>query len=129
MRLDYAQELIDALPEKHRGGLSDGYHSFDELYDHRCILFISLVNLCQEMNDRRSSRYEIFKCVEHHDSSRLDGWFLCVIKSHVGQISYHLPDKYWDLLRCPAYLRSPIPFDGHTSDDVLQRLKKLFCED
>ena len=128
MRLDSAQDLIDALPEQHRGGLSDGYHTFDELYDHRCILFISLVNLCQEMNDRRSARYEIFKCREHDDGTRLVGWFLCVINSHLGQISYHLPDKYWGRLMCPAHRRSPIPFDGHTSDDVLERLKQLFCE-
>lgn len=129
MRLEYAQELIKTIPDKHRGQLSDGHHSFDELYDHRNVLFISLVNLCQELNGHRLSRYEIFKCREHHDGSRFDGWFLCVINSHKGQISYHLPDKYWELLTCPAYRRSPIPFDGHDSGDVLQRLKQLFCED
>ena len=39
-----AQAAVDALPENEREKISDGYHDFEELYEHRCRLFIALCN-------------------------------------------------------------------------------------
>jgi hypothetical protein len=100
------------------GQVSDGYHTFDELYDHRCLLFCAL------------SRYDegdtyCWKSGKHHDGSSYEGWFIAGIelKSATGSktITYHLPVKYWDLFNGQDKETAP-EWDGHTSADVLQRL-------
>lgn len=40
------------------------------------------------------------------------------------QITYHLPAEDWDTLRVPELETAP-EWDGHTSDDVLERIYKL----
>jgi hypothetical protein len=87
--------------------ISDGYHTFSELYDHRCLLFI---NLCLMQPDY---------CAWKHD---YEGWFCLYLETQAGQVSYHCPDKYLPLIKDiihedPSYL-----WDGHTSVDVLKRL-------
>ena len=91
------------------GNTSDGYHTFNELYNHRCLLWI---NYCLQ---------DINGCylVENHS----DGWFLLGKETTQGQISYHCSNKYIHLVtnierRCPA-------FDGHTSSIVLVRLQDI----
>ena len=38
-------KLIQELPSEERGKVSDGFHSFSELYTHRCQLWITLCSL------------------------------------------------------------------------------------
>lgn len=98
--------------------VSDGYHTFDELYEHRYHLFIAL---CQEVKPRIS----VFKTMKHADGTMYAGWFLLMMVLNKGrQISYHLPMRLWD--QCDFSEREYAPeFDGHTSDDVLERLRML----
>ncbi len=91
------------------GETSDGYHTFNELYDHRCLLWI---NYCLT---NPQGTYLV------HD--HFDGWFLLGKETIVGQISYHCPNKYIDLVMSIDQ-RHP-EFDGHTSQDVIERLIKL----
>lgn len=35
-------EMIEQLPRGESNGVSDGYHTFGELYEHRVVLFIAL---------------------------------------------------------------------------------------
>ena len=97
------------------GQVSDGYHTFDELYEHRHMLFLSLMKLLP-----RSSWFSRV----HADGSGYAGWFICGIHLPSGQVTYHLPDCLLlgardtgatETPRAPAY-------DGHTSADVLARL-------
>lgn len=89
------------------GKISDGYHTFDELYDHRCTLYI---NLCLLQKER---------CCWRPD---FDGWFILYLESDSGQISYHCPNKFLVLVKDKITLEDHHPFDGHTSSDVLARL-------
>jgi hypothetical protein len=41
-----------------------------------------------------------------------------------GQISYHIPEKYWDVARVKQ-LELNSGYDGHNSQDVLIRLMKM----
>ena len=91
------------------GETSDGYHTFNELYDHRCLLWI---NYCLT---NPQGTYLV------HD--HFDGWFLLGKETIVGQISYHCPNKYIDLVMSIDQ-RHP-EFDGHTSADILERLRTL----
>ena len=102
------------------GQVSDGYHTFDELYEHRCALYIALVNtLC--LKDVGAKCY---KSKKHKDGSSYDGWFVCWIEfSNSKHISYHLPLKYWD--KCAAREKETYDnFDGHTPNDVVNRLNE-----
>jgi hypothetical protein len=107
---------INSLPTE-IGKTSDGYHTFDELYEHRFELWISL---CQALR----KDIAVYKSRIHSDGSSFPGWFLLGMGIKPGQqISYHLPDSLWD--RCDFVEMAPPPFDGHTSVDVLERLRSL----
>lgn len=103
--------------------VSDGYHTIAELYDHRCLLFINLV-LLHLKNDGCAYWVE-----EHYE-----GWDLLLMKETESatppykhyQISYHVPIKYRNLYRKRVSQVEPDShhFDGHTSQDVLDRLVK-----
>jgi len=110
------------------GKVSDGYHTFDELYDHRCALYVALVNtLCLKdvINLEEIKNINCYKSKKHKDGSSYDGWFVCWIELGISNhISYHLPMKYWET--CSAKEKERYDnFDGHTPNDVVTRLDKL----
>ena len=107
-----------------KGSLSDGFHTFDELYEHRTILYIAL---CKKMWGMQPfTSYIVWRTRVHSDGTMFDGWFLLGINREEGkQITYHLPDKYWDDCHFAATLSKAPTFDGHTPKDVLKRLKTL----
>lgn len=108
--------------------LRDGYHSFGELYEHRLLLTAHLFNAWdREALDIGNQGVEVFKSYRHHDGELCfgGGWFIVVaMLPGLGQISYHYENKHWDLFDIQDYPKSPYPFDGHTGNDVIQRLRK-----
>lgn len=101
--------------------VSDGYHTFEELYDHRATLFIAL---CKQLN---RVKYEIWCSTVHSDGTVNPDWFLLGINRERGkQITYHLPIKFWPAVHIFATVLKRAPcWDGHSSQDVLVRLSKL----
>jgi len=111
--------------------VSDGYHTFGELYDHRITLYIALLKSKVEcwikMDDRfREVKPQIWKTKAHSDGSVWDGWFILGMYKEAGeQITYHLPlDKWNDCWFAEELEKAPI-WDNHTSQDVLNRISKL----
>lgn len=107
--------------------VSDGYHTFDELYEHRFALWIAL---CRAIESDQYHQYqythEVWRSKLNSDGTAYEGWFLLGISYDPGkQISYHLPMSRWDECDFATILDRPTFFDGHTSADVLQRLKEL----
>lgn len=111
----------------------DGYHTFDELYDHRITLFIALCRFkayCQLL-EVASNPYtpvlKIWRSRKHSDGGAWDGWFILGIGTNPGeQITYHLPISRWKETDFFAEELEKAPeWDGHTSDDVLDRLNNL----
>lgn len=99
--------------------ISDGYHTFGELYDHRIDLFIQL---CKWLPFDR----DIWRSKKHSDGTEWDGWFIMGVGTEQGdQISYHLPMSKWDECSDIPELEKAPEWDGHTSSDVLERLKQL----
>ena len=100
------------------GDMSDGFHTFDELYEHRCLLFINWM-----ISDGCPG--DCYWVREH-----FEGWDLICCEIAWGtdeQISYHVPVKYrgfYDgiLTERPSFEHV---FDGHTPKDVVARLMKL----
>lgn len=119
--LNQVQKEVDGLGVGGlKGKISDGYHTFDELYEHRCALYIALCKLAEKDNKL------IWRSKKHSDGSDLEGWFLLGINITKGeQITYHLPTRFWDSCEF-AYTKEKAPdFDGHTPQDVIKRLKSL----
>lgn len=109
-----------------KGQISDGYHTFDELYDHRCLLFLAFQEA--ELRIREISGHDLgcWKSKKHADGSEWEGWFISGLILKIMQselvITYHIPMKYWDLCEAPEQELAP-EWDGHTSEDVIERLK------
>lgn len=113
------------------GEVSDGYHTFDELYECRNRLFITLVKKVSDENHSRAvlSHYKgitpIWRSRFHDDGSSYPGWFVLGIGRMAGDIiTFHLPDRYWD--ECSfARVEAKAYYDGHNTADALQRLAAL----
>lgn len=102
--------------------VSDGYHTFDELYDHRITLFIALCRILRKDADHNG----IWRSKLHNDGTMYEGWFIMGIGEEAGnQITYHLPIARWHETDFAAELTRAPKWDGHTPADVLERLKQL----
>jgi len=111
--------------------VSDGYHTFKELYEHRITLFILL---CKTFSDivyydcsiPERMKPAVWRSKLHSDETSWEGWFIMGINKEDGeQITYHLPESKWDDTYFAKTLDKAPEFDGHTPEDVLERLKNL----
>lgn len=116
-----AQKAVKALFHKQKGQISDGFHTFDELYEHRITLYIAL---CKEYE--RTDKYPVWKSKKHSDGSVWKDWFILGINYGQGtQITYHLPMTSWLDTNFAIELSKAPEFDGHTSEDVIRLLNNL----
>lgn len=92
------------------GEISDGFHTFNSLYEQRCVLFAALVNTYPELS---------WKSLKHKDGTEcFDGeYFIVGIDTPQGSYTYHYRYEDWDLFHC-AELEVGKPWDGHTDKDV-----------
>ena len=98
------------------GETSDGYHTFNELYHHRAVLFSVIV---KAFPDRA------WKSRKHHDGTMYDGMFIVGIETPDGQASYHYDVyPYWDMFECKELEYAP-EWDGHTPDEAICRIGNL----
>jgi len=107
---------------KKTDNVSDGYHTFGELYEFRKVYNASLFN-----EWAKQGKFEVHKSKKHFDGEECfgGGWFIVVAVLPTGQISNHYEMKDWDLFKIPETEKAKYEFDGHTPKDVLDRLKNL----
>lgn len=99
----------------------DGYHTFEELYEHRIALFCALGGWYDAWPTSL-----IWKSKKHSDGTEWDGWFIAGIDKDEGlQITYHIPISHWKKFSHFTTLRKAPKWDGHTPDDVIKRLYEL----
>lgn len=117
LNLDDARNLADLIePHPIDGETSDGYHTFNELYHHRAVLFSVIVATFSE---------RAWKSKLHADGTMYDGMFIVGIETPDGQATYHYDiDPYWNLFRCTELERAP-EWDGHTPNQAIERISKL----
>ena len=118
------QQAVEAtLGPQITGETSDGYHTFNELYHHRAVLFSVIVRDHPEI---------AWKAKRHHDGTMYEGMFIVGIDTPQGQATYHYDiDLYWDTFECRELDAAP-EWDGHTPDDAIARIATLGrgeCED
>jgi len=93
--------------------ISDGYHTFADLYEQRLILSAALAK----------NNPHAWKSKRHEDGSDAfgGGWFIMGFDTDEGCYTYHYELKDWDLFQCKE-LDKGRPWDGHTSKDVRRLL-------
>jgi hypothetical protein len=113
------------------GDISDGYHTFDELYEHRVVLYIAFCKSIQRFRyhgDKRNHYGDeliVWKSLLHSDGKGFTGWFIMGVGKEKGQqITYHLPLRFWNDCEFAETINKAPEWDGHTSSDVLERLLK-----
>lgn len=106
----------DVVPVGNIGEFSDGYHTFNELYHHRAILFSVICNMFPE-------RAWKSKC--HDTGEDLGDMFIVGIETDKGQATYHYAvDPYWDIFKINELEKAP-KWDGHTSAEAIERIGTL----
>jgi len=114
---ELARDLLTKIPEGGIGELSDGYHTFNDLYEQRLYLTIALVDAYPERS---------WKSKRHEDGSPcFNGeYFIVGIDTPRGSYTYHYELKHWYKFTCQE-LETAKHWDGHTSKDV-NRLQSLY---
>jgi hypothetical protein len=104
-----------------RGQISDGFHTFDDLYAHRTALFALLCRFRPDLSWR--SR-------EHHEGGEemFQDFFIAgmglPMGRHIEQVTYHCRLDAWDLFEGVPVLDHAPAWDGHTPQDVVERLNR-----
>lgn len=107
---------VKEIPETGIGDLSDGYHTFNELYHHRAILFSVICNMMPD---------KAWKSKMHDTGDMFKGMFIVGIETPDGQATYHYDiNPYWDIFKVKELERAP-KWDGHTPSEAIERISKL----
>lgn len=112
------EKLGDPIEDK--GNISDGYHTFNELYEYRLLYNASMFNELA-----KQGLYDVHKSKRHSDGTIPFGdenWFIVQAELPTGQISNHYEMKDWGLFNIPEKEKAN-PYDGHTPKDVAKRLR------
>lgn len=114
---DSLMEVADLIePAPVTGDTTDGFHTFNELYHHRAVLFSFIVTCFPGAS---------WKSMRHHDGTMYDGMFIVGIETPWGQATYHYDaEPYWDMFPCEELDRAP-EWDGHTPDQAIERIERL----
>jgi len=115
--------LIDSLQqEQDMGEVSDGYHTFNELYYYRMLYNAAFFNLLPKNWVHKSKR--------HHTGEECfgGGWFIVMANLPTGQISNHYELKDWDLFKVPEKEFAD-EWDGHTPQEAADRLRKYLQQE
>ena len=116
--------LAQCISEDSLGEFSDGYHSFNELYEYRMIYNALLFNTWSKQGS-----YDVHKSKKHDDGELCfgGGWFIVKAETPCGQISNHYELKDWDLFQCEER-EVCSKYDGHSPKDAMDRMKKMLSD-
>lgn len=88
------------LPE---GQISDGFHTFDELYHYRMLYNAAFFNSLE-------GKYEVHKSYRHADGELCfgGGWFIVMANLPTGQVSNHYRAEEWNLFNVPERWKADV---------------------
>ena len=114
--LTYCDDILETIDEaiarqsvkSDIGETSDGYHTFNELYEHRTALLATLCNMRSDIS---------WKSMKHDDGTMYDGMFIAGIETPDGQYTYHCEMKYWYMFAMTKEIEKAPSYDGHQPGD------------
>ena len=111
----YEEQGYRKMPDN-IGDFSDGYHTFNELYHHRAVLFSVICNTFPE---------KAWKSKLHDTGDMFEGMFIVGIETEQGQATYHYDiEPYWNMFRVKELEKAP-KWDGHSSDEAINRIRNM----
>lgn len=124
---DYGKELDKKTYDK-MSQVSDGYHTFGELYLYRMYLQAMLFNQWAQIYDSKidGRLHDVHKSWKHSDGKPCfdGGWFVVVATLPSGQITNHYKAEHWDLFKIPARDMAA-EWDGHTPQQAADRMAEF----
>lgn len=113
MNIEEINKEISNLKDK--SDISDGSHTYGELYEDRMFLF-SII--CNDNQDKA------WKSWLHDDGTMFDDYFIVGINTPEGSFTYHYHKDTWDNFKVPEIPKAPA-WDGHSRKDI-DRLLSLY---
>lgn len=108
-RQEFIQNYIKGNKSKIKvGKISDGYHTFDELYHHRMVLFSIICNTYKDKS---------WKSWLHDDGTMFDDYFIVGVTTDKGEYTYHYHKDNWDRFDVKEIEKAP-KWDGHKPSDI-----------
>jgi hypothetical protein len=98
-----------------KGQISDGYHTFDELYYHRMVLFAVICNTHKDL---------AWKSLKHADGTMYDDYFVVGVTTPQGDYTYHYHKDHWDMFKVWEVANAP-EWDGHQPKDICRLFSLL----
>lgn len=93
---------------KDMGEVSDGNHTFNELYEHRTTLFSIILNQNKDKG---------WKSKLHDDGTMFDNYFIAGITTPEGEYTYHQHMDWWNKFDVEEREKAPA-WDGHKPEDI-----------
>lgn len=87
---------------------SDRYHTFQELYYHRMVLFSVICNCHKEKS---------WKSFKHSDGTMFEDYFIVGVTTVDGDYTCHYHKDYWEMFDVKELRKAP-EWDGHTPSDI-----------
>lgn len=106
--------------------ISDGYHTFGELYRYRMLLQAMLFNTAGIIKE-----FPVMKSWRHSDGELPFGkknYFVVVAELPTGQVTNHYTGEYWDLFHVTEVERAP-EWDGHSASEAADRMERYIKSD
>lgn len=106
-------------PATDPGSISDGFHTFAEMYEARMLLHAYAARYWLDQG------HPVVKSLKHADGEYCfgpnSGWFIVTAQLPTGQVSNHYPTDHWDLFQVPE-VELPPEWDGHDTAAAAARM-------
>jgi hypothetical protein len=116
MNNELIMKNIEFMNKDKCGEVSDGYHTFNELYFHRLVLF----SIICKQNKCKSWRSKL-----HADGTMFENYFIVGINTSAGQYTYHYHMDYWNKFEGVSEIEKAPEWDGHQPSDIDRLLTLL----
>ena len=101
--------------------ISDGYHTFEELYYQRMMLTKTVALAAINKFDEDT----VYRSRLHSDGTMFTDYFIVGVTTPQGNYTYHYHKDEWDRFNVKEIDKAP-EWDGHTASDIT-RLYSLLC--
>lgn len=98
--------------------ISDGHHTFGELYKQKMILFSVICSAYPDLSWKSRRHFD-----EENDPM-FNGCFIVGINTPKGVATYHFKLEYWDMFDVLEIDNAP-KYDFYSPDDVMERIISL----
>ena len=107
--------MLFAFDEDDISKISDGYHTFEELYHHRMMLFAVICN---------TYKSKAWKSWLHSDGTMFNDYFIVGVETPKGDYTYHYHKDFWNMFDVFELINAPT-WDGHKPSDIDRLLSIL----